>query len=407
MKKSLEIAIPFLFIIAVILYLFAYLDHSDVHVNIGPYQPVIYGPGMPPKKPIPASNIVIIPKPQGIPVHISAQSPEIFAYAHGTVTVHNKIFIGMASRSGNLFPTNQLFVFTNPYDLKQFHIISIPRTGDIESMIYDEKNNKIYFTLSNNGSLGIYSIDPNTYRVSTIISTTSINIGLKPAITTDGKFIYGITYTNPSTIFKIGIYGGPLTISEKGHISNGHSAAIGIYGSSTELYFGGGEADLFEKVDANDLSSLGMLYFPSCSITDDMPYQATNTSSGYVYLGCEKQNRGIRIRTDDLSYVDFILPGNSFGMYKYGNDLYNAAQDGNYDIFENMDITKLKRYYVGRDIQLNELFVIDNLANITSTSSLSNATSTVTDMIGNSKRLYFTGWWGVKGLFEVASSTGI
>jgi hypothetical protein len=170
-----------------------------------------------------------------------------------------------------------------------------------------------------------------------------------------------------------------------GHIRNGHSAAIGVYGSSTEVYFGGGEADVFEKVNADNLTSLGMSYFPGCSITDDMPFQKIDDGGGFVYLGCERMPFGYRVETEDMSTTRFDLPGNSFGLFIYGNDLYNAAQDGNYDIFKDMDITKLVRYYVGQDIQLNELFV----------SSSSTATP----------RLYFTGWWGVKGLFEVGSST--
>ena len=360
---------------AIIAFLVAYSDHEPVQLINSTTE---YGPELPPKdKPRPTEKVA--KKPQSISVNISEKSPEVFAYAHGSVVVDGKIFIGMAARNGNPFATNQLFVFTNPNNLKEFRIISIPRKGDIESMVYDEKNRAIYFTLSNQGSLDIYRIDPKTYFISTVISTTSINIGQKPAITTDGEFIYGITYTNPSKVFKVGIYGTPLIVSEVGHISNGHSASLGVYGSSTELYFGGGEADLFEKVNGDDLSSLGMLYFPGCSITDDMPYQKVDDVSGYVYLGCEKQPRGIRIRTDDMTGSSFDLPGSSFGMYIYGKDLYNAAQDGNYDIFKNLDLSSIKRYHIGRDIQLNELFVLNDM-------------------------VLFTGWWGIKGLYSVKSA---
>jgi hypothetical protein len=97
------------------------------------------------------------------------------------------------------------------------------------------------------------------------------------------------------------------------------------------------------------------------------------------------------VRTNDLTYTKFDLPGSSFGMYIFGNDLYNAAQDGNYDVFANMDLSNPKRYFVGQDIQLNELFMA------TTASSTMASTSSV-----GTQSLLFTGWWGVKGLYEVA-----
>ena len=398
MKRDLEIAVPIIVIIAGALLIWALFTGQPISQPIDPQVP--YGPRLPQGRPAQPAAQPTVQKPPSTPVMISEQSPEIFAYAHGSVTVHGKIFIGMAARSGNPFSTNQLFVFTNPANLREFRIISIRRTGDIESMVYDEKNDKIYFTLSNNGSLEIYRIDPNTYFLSTVISTTSVNIGLKPAITTDGKYIYGISYTRPSTVFKVGIYGTPLMVSTIGHVTNGHSAAVATYGSTTEVYFGGGEDDGFEKVDGATLDTLGMTNFPGCSLTDDMPYM-----DGYVYVGCERQPYGYRIKTDDMSVTRFALPGNSFGMNIFGNDLYNAAQDGNFDIFPNMDIFSINRYYVGRDIQLNELFVVKSDATVPQLTSSMSASSTEGNSIEPAdvatSTLLFTGWWGVKGLFRV------
>ncbi len=360
--------------------MWALFTGQPISQPIGPQKPI--GPHLPQGRPAqPVSQMPVVQKPPSIPVQIVGQSAEAFAYAHGTAQADGKIFIGMAARSGNPFVTNQLYVFTNPADLNEFRIISIQRTGDIESMVYDEKNDNIYFTLSNNGSLSIYRINPRTYFVSTVISTTSVDIGLKPAITTDGTYIYGISYTKPSTVFKVGVFGTSLVVSKTVHINNGHSAAIATNGSTTELYFGGGEEDGFEKVDAATLDSLGMINFPGCSLTDDMPYK-----DGYVYVGCERQPYGYRVKTDDLSFTQFALPGNSFGMNIFGNDLYNAAQDGNFDVFNDMDISNPQRYYVGKDIQLNELFMTENTSSTISSSTAS---------------LFFTGWWGVKGLFQV------
>ena len=192
MKRDFEIAIPTIIVIAGALLMWAmFTGHPVVGPLLGPE--AIYGPSLPqPQGSPPAQPSIPSPeaatRPPSIPLSIIQSSPEIFEYAHGTVMADGKIFIGMAARSGNTMSTNQLFVFTNLNNLKQFLIFSIPRTGDIESMVYDEKNDCIYFTLSNNGSLSIYRINPKTFFISTVISTTSVDIGLKPAITTDGKY---------------------------------------------------------------------------------------------------------------------------------------------------------------------------------------------------------------------------
>jgi len=394
LKKDLEIAVPIIVIIACIVFIVAYLNHKPIS---SPKSADIYGPHAPikiaPNRRL-KQTVTTVPSQK---VTITDESEEVFAYAHGTVVAHNRIYIGMAARRGNLFATNQLIVFYDPNDLKQYRIFSIPRSGDIESMVYDEKNDKIYFTLSNNGSLEIYRMDPNSFRISTVISTTSVDIGLKPAITTDGQYIYGISYKDPSTVFKVGVNGGPLETSLIGHIPMGHSAAIGVYGSTTEIYFGGGEGNGFEKVRASDLASLGSLMIPGCSITDDMPYEKIDDVSGYVYLGCERQPFGMRVKTDDFSMTRFVLSGKSFGMFIYGDDLYNAAQDGNIDVFNNMNISDLKRYNVGKDIQLNELFVVESELPHSTSTALVIETQNLTQP---SKNVLFTGWWGVKGLFK-------
>ena len=376
MKKFFEITIPSAAIVICLVAIIWSLEQK-------PFSPLpTFTPIKTTSRPVPGPIVQNeLPKIPSTYAEISDVSPELFAYAHGTVIADNKIFIGMANRSGNPFPTNQLYVFPDLKDLKQVKVISLPGKGDIEAMVYDTKNDQIYFTFSDPQELGIFGINPKNYLVYNILSTTSVSMGLRPAITTDGTYIYGITYTKPASVFKIGIKDHSFVTSAMGHISLGHSAAIGIYGSSTELYFGGSDDNWFEKVNAENMSSLGLLYFQGCSITDDMPFQKTSEKGGYVYIGCEKQPFGYRVSTDDMDTAKFDLPGSSFGMFIYGNDLYNVAMDGNFDLFRNMDIKKIKRYFTGQDLQLNELFVsADN-------------------------DVYFTEWWGIKGLFKVDKSS--
>ena len=362
------------------------------YVSMGPF----YAPGL--EVPVPNHPV---PQPATAPLHaiqpritlgsadIIASSSNIFAYAHATLAVDGKIFIGMSDAAGNPFAPNQLVIFGDPADISHATIISLPITADIETMTYDHLYDKVYFMFSDNHALKVYSIDPHTYLMSLVMSTTSVDVGRRPAIVTDGEYIYGITNTDPSKVFKIGIHGGGLTVSDIGHIRFGHSAAIGIYGSSTELYFGGGMDNGFEKVDAATLQPIAAETISPCSMSDDMPYVQTSSSTGYVYVGCETAPYGIRVNTSDMSYERFTLPGASLGLFSYGPDIYNASQDGYIDIFPKGDLTDLRRYKVaakayhldtkGQDLQINEILYVPETG-----------------------KLYLTAWYGVPGLYEVS-----
>jgi hypothetical protein len=322
---------------------------------------------------------------------VAARSPKILAYAHGTVAADGKIFIGMADREGNPFPTNELAIFDGA-DIFRPTTVAVPDRGDIETMVYDKKNDEIYFLLSSNGLLKIYGLDPHTYAVQAIASTSEIDAGRKPAIVTDGAYIYGITDTDPSTVFRVGVRGGKLARSSAHHIPDGHSAGIGVYASSTELYFGGGMSNGFEKADAATLAPISSMKIEPCDMSDDMPFMKTAASSGYVYIGCEAVPYGVRVRTGDMSFERFSLPGASLGLFVYGTDLYNAAEDATIDVFPGQDLKDLHRYRLednaslldikGQSPELNEILYSPE-----------------------SDKLYFTAWWGVRGLYQASTST--
>lgn len=319
---------------------------------------------------------------------IADVSPDLFAYAHGTAMAHDKIFLGMAAVHGNPYPTNQIVVFDQLPKLDHAIRLTIPGQGDIQTMAYDEKTDRVYFIFSKDHRLDLYELDPNTYSFSAILSTSSVDVGAKPAIVTDGTYVYGITNTDPSAVFRVRISDGALSVSSHGHIDGGHSAAIGMNGSSTELYFGGGMSGMFEKDDAATLQPLGTKRMPGCVLTNDMPYDPIDARGGYIYIGCETTPEGYRIRTADLDATRFPLPGESFGLFIFGDDLYNGSYDGHIDVFPGKDIGDLHRYYVtngmkysdapGNELYLNQMFYQPQ-----------------------SRSLYVTAWWGVRNLFRV------
>ena len=323
---------------------------------------------------------------------VTSQSPAVFAYAHGTAAADGKIFIGMANAAGNRYAGSELVIFGDDGDISRPAFVTVPLPGEVDTMAYDRLHDKIYFELSNAPGLALFSLDPHTYAVSTLAASSTIDAGRRPAIVTDGTYVYGITNTDPSLVFRAKIDGGDLTVSRTGHIANGHSAAIGIFASSTELYFGGDMSNGFEKDDAGTLAAVATTTISPCGMSDDMPYVPAGARAGYVYTGCESVPYGIRVRTDDLSYERFQLPGASLGMYAYGDYLYNAAQDGYIDVFPGSDLADLRRYRVtdeaapfdakGQDIELNEILLSPRTG-----------------------KLFFTAWYGIEGLYQVATST--
>lgn len=319
---------------------------------------------------------------------VASSSPAVFAYAHGVAQADGELFIGMADYSPNRFPANQIVIFPDPANLNIYRTVNMARPGGVETMTYDPLADKVYFELADNGRLELYSLDPRTYSVSTIISTSTIDAGRRPAIVTDGVYIYGITNTSPSVVFRVRLDDGSLAYSAGGHISNGHSASIGVYASSTELYFGGGMADTFEKVDASTLLPIQSIRIPRCSLSNDQAFLQRSPTDGYVYVGCEIRPYGYRIRTSNMNVRQIPLPGSSFGLFNFDGDIYNAGLDGTIDVLRGGSLTNRDRYVItntagiqnqpGQSLELNELFYAST-----------------------TKSLYFTAWWGVPGLYEV------
>lgn len=366
-------------------------------------QPIIPAPAQGSRKPsaqrpqpapgLPRAKIVstVVPSIATGTATVTNASPAAFAYAHGTVQAGDRFIVGTADRAGNPYASNKVFMFTDPRFVDRYVTVLLPHRGDIETMAYDQAAGKAYFLLTGTGAFELYGFDVSTLYLYEVASSTTLNPGQKPAIVTDGTYVYGITNTSPSSVFKVKIADGSIAVSPKGHISSGHSAAIGIYPDRTELYFGGGMGNQFEKDDAATLAPLAQADLSPCALTDDMPFEKADSQGGYVYVGCEIQPYGYRVHTSDLSADRFLLPGSSLGLFVFGDDLYNAAEDGSIDVFPHQDLGVLQRFHVassslidahGQEVEPNELFWSDA-----------------------TERLYFTAWWGIPGLYAVSTST--
>src|SRR5258706_2271832 len=61
---------------------------------------------------------------------VTAASPKVFAYAHGTVSADGKLFIGMADKSENPFPSNEIVVFSDQ-DINHPTLLTMPALWDV------------------------------------------------------------------------------------------------------------------------------------------------------------------------------------------------------------------------------------------------------------------------------------
>ena len=123
---------------------------------------------------------------------VTTMSPPVFEYAHGTVAADDEFFIGMRAAPGNPFPTNEALIFTDPADLSRYQTVAFPERGDIESMVYDAMNDKVYAELANNHSLDIYAIDPHTYEASPQVAQT---VGVAQLVVQNGAGYDGFMQT--------------------------------------------------------------------------------------------------------------------------------------------------------------------------------------------------------------------
>ncbi|MDE2040784.1 MAG: hypothetical protein KGI59_00125 [Patescibacteria group bacterium] len=317
---------------------------------------------------------------------VVASSSAVFNYAHGTLVADERLFIGSEDSQT---ADGHLAVFYDPAHLGAYSLISVPRRGSIETMAYDDTRRTVDFLISESHGLHIYSIDPYTLIERSIASTSAIDAGDKPAIVTDGAYVYGITNTTPAEVFKVSLRDGRLSYNANGHIPHGHSAALMTEGSSTFLYFGSNTSDVIEKVDAATLSVSAAVDLGTCHPSDDMP-----AFGGYVYVGCEGAPYGFRINGVDMSVTRFTLPGDSLGLFVYGSDLYNCGMDGYLDVFPGMNLGSLRRYKV---------------TGIRESSTTSALPPELNEILYEpvSHKLFLTIWWGVPGLYEVSTSTGI
>ncbi len=286
---------------------------------------------------------------------------------HSSLMIGDNIYIG--ERINNSTPSEIARIIK--YDkntLDELDAYDVGANLDVETMCYDESNNRIYATrYSPDYYLEILSINPTTMSLDGSVHIySSISAGTSPTIVTDGSYIYGGTCTTPVTLFKIRISDWTLIDTETWtNGSKAHASRIDITNGymyisciptleSTHPYFG--------KVSLSDISSYTEVDIGNYVRKASDDFAMINTGSEvYCFIGSEyiystgenSEWGGVRIKTSDLSLEGIVLK-ETLGLHEYKNIIYSVTKDGYIQAFNGFDLDNVATYnlngYQGEDI---------------------------------------------------------
>lgn len=303
-----------------------------------------------------------------------------FRKAHGTVQVGNKFFVGCRQQ-------DIVVAYNNLNNLKDTTIITIPDLSGlqgVESMCYDDVNDKVYFPISETNKIVVLNNldDITDFTVYAIDDLGGLVFSGSSPIMTDGDSIYicSETQDNP-TLFKIQISDFTIVDTLVMNFGNGRGAHAGC--SSPNKQFGyfinGGANGHIAKVNLSTMTFINSQTHGLNSATDDCAYVTGYGVDSVIVLSEFPENdnkNAVMIKTSDLSInkrLD-VLPAFSVIFNEILGILYFASVDlttksGNdLDGFiELLDLNKLTDSYTDknitelyptRGIQPNELALI-------------------------------------------------
>jgi peptidoglycan hydrolase-like protein with peptidoglycan-binding domain len=298
------------------------------------------------------------------------QSPAgTFTGPHGTVSVGDKLYIGTRSSPSTIT------VFNNPNDLTVFQTVTLTGHSNLDVLIYDSVNNKLYASCyDNDNKVTIISINPNNINEWSVVYHNLIN-GWAAPITTDGTYVYGVTYnSNPASVFKIRIsdwilfslinLNDGLGIAPWSNTYYPHAVSLISYADRKEMYITTvyDTPSRFIKVNLNGTMSYTSISLGGdYSVTDDIACRYIDETGALCYAGTDfnypgysTEKTGFKIDTKNMTFTKFSIEGSSsYGMFIKGNDLYNLGVSNNIIRYKNFD-TSLPEIFSTPTIVPNE-----------------------------------------------------
>ena len=271
-------------------------------------------------------------------------------HPHATIKVNGKLYCG--GWDGKLYvlndPDNDITNITT------CSAITGPRY--ISSVCYSSVTGYLYFSVGGvlsptNQTSSIIRVDPNDITGSQTMFYDGLpdiygvsTVALFP-IVTDGNYLYGATWildsftSGTSSFFKIDAITGVMVSSSwwtsaSVPMESAHAAVI----SPTYDYFYVTTLNgNFAKVSTSDLSYTTIRVYDGSGgvayITDDITYL-----NGKIYLA-EEGNFYITVVTgSDLSYVNYNIDHNSYGIFNDGNNIYSLTNNGEVRFYPNADL---------------------------------------------------------------------
>lgn len=276
---------------------------------------------------------------------LEASPDDEFAFAHGTVTIGSKMFIG--TRQG----TDSKLLRYNGTTLEESITIPCESFKGVDCITVNSSNNRIYGIRKYSGVSYIFDVDPEDFTDINYNVISGVNLADSPAIVTDDTYIYGVTNLTPPTFFKIRISDWvTITTNTWTSRNSGHASKINIAGG---VYYCTSQSNWFAKVNLLDLSysELDLNSYISVA-TDDLAYIPDDVSQSglnLLIIGGEAKNAEFNKigavcvdATNMVAYPFEALPSVGWFFNSDYSKLYNTSVDG---FIEEYDFIKFE-YFV-------------------------------------------------------------
>jgi hypothetical protein len=269
---------------------------------------------------------------------LQTQQSSIGAYSfqntHGTINVNNKLYGATVN--------GVIYCFTNP-DVRLTSFVCSLVTGStgIYQLCYVSSSNLIYGI----GTHKLISFNPNNL-VNQSVLLSSNSLGIQSSICTDGTYLYVVSETSPSSLFKINLSGSIISQSTWTGVNSGHNCFMDS--NNPTFFYVSSATGYVAKVSSSNLQYTQSFF--GGVFTDDAAIL-----NGYLYLGRENVRNIVVINTSSFS-SSTVPADTSYGIFTDGINLYNTSNSGSVVYYPNANLTTPYRYYFPNKVP-NELWI--------------------------------------------------
>lgn len=271
-----------------------------------------------------------------------------FSWAHGTVSVGNKLYVTTRTNPATVT------VFNNADDLSDHQTVTLTGHQNADVLIYDQVHDKIYASTYDAAAYAaphnttILQIDPNDISNWSVVYNSSTPYSdYSSPIVTDGEYVYGATasYYQVSKFFKIRISDWALVGTPTNWTGSymAHAAQLVSYSDRKEMYVTNASWSnpaRFGKINLNTMA-FSTINLNTSLLTDDFACQKTDDNGATCYLGSDNgadRQKGFTVNTSAMSSAEFNSISACYGTFIYGGDLYFLGSNGQIAKYPALDL---------------------------------------------------------------------